>query len=151
MNRRPCHPTGVHRLASIRKVLTRTVLIRTVLIGVALSSATGCAGLHQPEVEQVASTFAAADADPATRCGLLAPATAAALEHDESAACPQAIEQVDLVPGGAVQSSEVWGDNAVVRMTGDTLFLTLTGQGWKVGAAGCTAQGEGPYLCRLEA
>jgi hypothetical protein len=36
-------------------------------------------------------------------------------------------------------------------LTGDTLFLTRTAAGWKVAAAGCTPQGEAPYLCRLEA
>jgi hypothetical protein len=45
----------------------------------------------------------------------------------------------------------VWGDNAQVRLTGDTLFLTRTDAGWKVAAAGCVPQGEAPYLCRLEA
>ena len=84
------------------------------------------------------------------RCALLAPATVAALEHDESAPCADALGQLDL-PGGQVVSSAVWGDNAQVRLTGDTLFLTRTAAGWKVAAAGCTPQGEAPYLCRLEA
>jgi hypothetical protein len=128
------------------------VLIATALVGTALLAATasGCAELHQPDVERVASAFARPGAEAADRCALLAPATVAALEHDETTACADAISELEL-PGGAVASSEVWGDNAVVRLTGDTLFLTLTGEGWKVTAAGCRSQGEGPYLCRLEA
>ncbi len=53
-------------------------------------------------------------------------------------------------PGGQVQQTEVWGDEAQVRMTGDTLFLTRTGAGWKVIAAGCTSGGDLPYQCRVE-
>jgi hypothetical protein len=108
----------------------------------------GCAGLQQPEVEQVAAAFTESGA--VDRCVLLAPATVAALEHDESAPCADALGQLDL-PGGQVVSSAVWGENAQVRLTGDTLFLTRTAAGWKVAAAGCTPQGEAPYLCRLEA
>ena len=108
----------------------------------------GCAGLQQPEVERVAAAFTQSGA--ADRCALLAAATVAALEHDESAPCPDALGQLDL-PGGQVVSSAVWGDNAQVRMTGDTVFLTRTDAGWKVAAAGCTPRGDAPYLCRLEA
>jgi hypothetical protein len=108
----------------------------------------GCAGLEQPEVEQVAATFT--QSGPVDRCALLAPATVAALEHDESAPCADALESLDL-PGGQVMSSAVWGDAAQVRLTGDTLFLTRTHTGWRVAAAGCVPQGEAPYLCRLEA
>jgi hypothetical protein len=115
---------------------------------VAAMAVGGCANLQQPEVEQVAATFTRSD--PADRCALLAPATVAALEHDESAPCADALEALDL-PGGQVMSSAVWGDAAQVRLTGDTLFLTRTDMGWKVAAAGCVPQGEAPYLCRLEA
>jgi hypothetical protein len=108
----------------------------------------GCAGLQQPEVERVAATFSQSGA--ADRCSLLATATVTALEHDESAPCPDALGQLEL-PGGQVVSSAVWGDNAQVRLTADTLFLTRTDAGWKVAAAGCRPQGDAPYLCRLEA
>jgi hypothetical protein len=107
----------------------------------------GCAGLQQPEVEQVAAAFATGD--PAARCELLAPATLAALEVGEAAACGQAIG--DLAPtGGQVVHTEVWGDAAQVRLADDTMFLTRTDAGWKVAAAGCTANGDAPYLCRVE-
>ncbi len=35
------------------------------------------------------------------------------------------------------------GDNAQVRLTSDTLFLTRTDAGWKVAAAGCVPAGRG--------
>jgi hypothetical protein len=106
-----------------------------------------CAGLEQPEVEQVASVFAAAD--PSARCQMLAPATLSALEVQRSESCVQAMAQLSL-PEGAVVSSTVWGDQAQVRLVGDTVFLTRTSSGWKVTAAGCRSRGDAPYACRLE-
>jgi hypothetical protein len=107
----------------------------------------GCANLEQPVVEQVASTFAAAD--PSARCAMLAPATVSAVEAARSESCVQAMAQLSL-PEGAVVSSTVWGDNAQVQLVGDTVFLTLTSTGWKVTAAGCRSRGDAPYVCRLE-
>jgi hypothetical protein len=54
------------------------------------------------------------------------------------------------LPGGAVRSAEVWGGAAQVVLTGDTLFLTETDDGWRVSAAGCRSRGEAPYACLLE-
>ena len=46
----------------------------------------------------------------------------------------------------------MWGEEAQVRLSDDTLFLTRTADGWRVSAAACTAQGaELPYECQLEA
>jgi hypothetical protein len=129
--------------AALRRCCSGIVAaVAAVLIG-------GCASAEQPDVERVARAFAESDA--AERCALLAPATVAALEHDEAVPCGDALTQLALPEGGEVQSSVVWGDNAQVRLHEDTLFLTRTGAGWKVGAAGCRPQGDAPYLCLLEA
>jgi hypothetical protein len=80
---------------------------------------------------------------------MLAPATGAAVEAQSGQLCAQAMAQLSL-PQGAVQSSTVWGDQAQVHLVGDTVFLTKTGNGWKVTAAGCTSRGDAPYGCRLE-
>lgn len=123
---------------------------RAFLLGafaLAVTVLAGCAGMERPEVERVAADFATGD--PATRCALLAPAALAALESDESAPCTAAVS--GLAPrGGQVQHTEVWGEEAQVRLTGDTLFLSRTGSGWKVVAAGCSPNGELPYDCRVE-
>lgn len=116
-------------------------------LGAAALLLSACAGLEQPEVEQVASAFAAAD--PSARCQMLAPATVSALEARRAESCVQAMAQLSL-PKGAVQASTVWGDQAQVRLVGDTVFLTRTSAGWKVTAAGCRSQGDAPYACRLE-
>ena len=107
----------------------------------------GCADLEQPEVERVATTFATAD--PAARCALLAPATVAAVESHASMPCTEAVRLLGT-SGGEVLAASVWGDAAQVRLRGDTLFLTRTGEGWRVSAAGCRPHGEAPYDCLLE-
>ncbi len=116
--------------------------------GAAIVVLAGCAGMQRPEVERVAADFATGDA--ATRCALLAPATRSSVERDESAACTQAL--AELAPSsGQVQHSEIWGDEAQVQLADDTLFLTHTGSGWKVAAAGCLAHvADAPYECSLE-
>jgi hypothetical protein len=119
------------------------------LTGVVAAAAllTGCAGLQQPEVEQVATAFATGA--PSAQCTLLAPATLSALEVQEAAACGQSVGE--LAPsGGRVVHTEVWGDQAQVQLTDDTMFLTRTSTGWRVAAAGCRPNGDAPYQCRLE-
>jgi hypothetical protein len=71
--------------------------------------------------------------------------------EEESSTCEEAIGQVPL-GAGKVTAVEVWGEEAQVRLTDDTLFLTRTTDGWRISAAACTPQGESlPYDCRLEA
>lgn len=116
-------------------------------LAVAAAVLSGCAGLQQPEVERVATDFATGN--PAARCALLAPATLAALTASEPAACGGRVSE--LAPsGGQVVHTEVWGDAAQVRLADDTQFLIHTNAGWKVAAAGCAPNGDGPYRCQVE-
>lgn len=119
-------------------------VIRAFILGATVAMLTGCAAMERPDVERVAGAFAVGD--PTARCSLLAPATVAALEREEP--CVAAVRAAP--PGGQVVETAVWGDAAQVRMSRDTLFLTRTGAGWKVVAAGCTPNGDLPYVCRLE-
>jgi hypothetical protein len=121
--------------------------MRAVAVAAVALLLSACASLEQPEVEQVASAFAGAD--PPVRCQMLAPATVSALEAQRAESCVQAMSQLSL-PRGAVVSSTVSGDQARVRLVGDTVFLTRTSTGWKVTAAGCRSRGEARYACRLE-
>jgi hypothetical protein len=110
----------------------------------------GC-GAGDPAAAQAASSFGAAlGAGDLTRaCELLAPATRATLEYQQSQACPQALRQDDLAPGAVVQV-EVWGGEARARTSSDTWFLTRTAHGWRVAAAGCVPQAQdAPYLCKV--
>jgi hypothetical protein len=117
----------------------------------ALLALSACSDVSAEGAEEFVEDFAAAQDDPAARCDLLAPETLAALVEDEGAPCAEAIEQLPIGSGDLV-SVEVWGEEAQVRLSDDTLFLTRTSEGWRVSAAACRGQGtEQPYDCRLEA
>lgn len=84
-------------------------------------------------------------------CRLLAPETLGQWEQDEGKACAEAIGTEELPKGGAVRATEVYGRQAMLRLDGDTLFLSQFSGGWKIVAAGCTPQGEQqPYQCLLK-
>ena len=119
-------------------------------LGLAALLLTGCASTPQPEVQRVATAFEDAGGDAEGRCDLLAPKTLAALEKLESQSCAEAIGQLRL-DGGNVESVQVWGGDAQVRLSGDTVFLTETHAGWRVSAAACQPNGVAPYECEVAA
>ncbi|MGR6967724.1 hypothetical protein ACU610_25015 [Geodermatophilus sp. URMC 61] len=123
--------------------------LRLAAVVLATAALSGCTGLQEDDVARVAGAFEDPAAAPADRCALLAPATLQTLESDESAPCADAIGQVPL-PGGAVEAVEVWGGDAQVRLSGDTVFLTETPSGWRVTAAACEPRGAMPYDCQVE-
>ena len=88
--------------------------------------------------------------DGATACTLLAPDTAAEVEQSNGKSCPEAILDEDLPAPGAVTRTEVYGQQAQVRLSGDTVFLGAFADGWRVVAAGCTPRGERPYDCIVQ-
>jgi hypothetical protein len=120
-----------------------------VVLGLAVVLA-GCASTQEAEVQRVATAFEDSGGDPGARCDLLALKALAALEQDQSEPCDQAIANLPLA-GGDVQSVEVWGGDAQVRLAGDTLFLAETRAGWRVTAAACQPNGEAPYDCEVAA
>ena len=110
----------------------------------------GCASADAPEVERVATQFEDSSGDPGSRCDLLAPRTLEQLEKQLQKSCAEGIGGIPL-EGGDVERVEVWGGDAQVRMSGDTVFLTHTSTGWKVAAAACSPRPEEPYDCEVEA
>ena len=131
-------------------VRSATTLGRLALLASMSALLTGCSSMQVPEVEEVATAFEDPAADPQTRCDLLAPATLVAFEQDEETSCAEAIQQVPLGGGGEIESVEIWGGDAQVRLSGDTLFLTETRAGWRVTAAACESRGEAPYACGVD-
>jgi hypothetical protein len=119
-------------------------------LGLATLLVTGCASTQEPEVQRVATAFEDSGGDPGARCDLLTPKALAALEESESQSCADAIGQLPL-DGGNVRSVQVWGGDAQVKLSGDTVFLTETHAGWKVSAAACRPNAEAPYDCEVEA
>ena len=111
---------------------------------------TGCSSAERPEVERVATQFEDSSGDAAERCRLLMPKTREQLEDQQQAPCEEAIGNLPL-RGGEVERVEVWGGDAQVRLSGDTVFLSRTPSGWRVAAAVCSPRPEGPYDCEVEA
>jgi hypothetical protein len=116
---------------------------------VLLAALAGCSSAEEPEVRRVAAAFEDPGGDAVTRCGLLVPATRAAVESREGAPCAQVLSRLGM-QGGSVRSVEVWGGSAQVRLAGDTVFLAQGRSGWQVTAAGCREQGDAPYDCVVE-
>ena len=93
---------------------------------------------------------AVADRDGTTACALLAPDTADEVAGSEDEPCADAVLAQQLPPPGAVTGTDVYGQWAQVRLTGDTVFLAVFPAGWRVVAAGCTPRPERPYDCVLK-
>jgi hypothetical protein len=117
-----------------------------------LVGAAGCGkSADQVEARRATTRFFAAVAahQDATACRELAPQAVSGLQTSDSS-CAQQIGELKLT-GGTVRSVRVWGDRAQVLLTRDTVFLARFRDGWKVTAAGCRAQANGPYDCDVEA
>ncbi|MFB9831075.1 hypothetical protein ACFFNX_02595 [Actinoallomurus acaciae] len=82
-------------------------------------------------------------------CADLAPQAARSLATSDSS-CADEIGKLKL-SGGTIRTVRVWGERAQVLLSRDTVFLTRLREGWKVAAAGCRRQAEGPYDCDVEA
>ena len=109
----------------------------------------GCSGAERSDVERVATEFEDTSGDPQARCDLLTPQALEQVEEQWQKPCAEGIGDVPL-EGGSVEAVEVFGGDAQVRLSGDTVFLTKTRSGWRVAAAVCTPQAEGPYDCEVE-
>jgi len=111
----------------------------------------GCAGTpHENAVTAAARSFVAkvSSGDGAAACALLTDDARSSAPGATDQSCAQAISNVKE-QGGAVGGVQVWGDAAQVHIGEDVLFLRLTSGKWKVSAAGCKPQPEGPYDCQV--
>ncbi|MEU5860406.1 hypothetical protein ABZ815_04500 [Nonomuraea sp. NPDC047529] len=115
-----------------------------------LLAAVGCA-VDTTSPARAAERFHAAVAahQEDAACGLLARTTADKLP-DPGQTCAQALGDVKLGPGGRVTEVNVWGNEAQVRLAGDTVFLHRFADGWRVKAAGCRPVRDLPYECEVE-
>jgi hypothetical protein len=100
--------------------------------------------------------FAAVEqGDGAAACARLSVDTRAQLESQEQRQCREAVTGLRL-EGGAPTRIEVYETNAKADLPGgQSAFLSLTAQGWRLSAIGCEPEGgkpaDRPYDCEIEA
>ena len=133
----------------------RSWTIGLLLLGLA---AAGC-GQSDDRVEARSVTdrfFAAVESgDGGAACDQLSPDTRNTLEADEQKPCRDAIGQ-SQIESARVGSMELYLNNAKADLeNGQSAFLSLTADGWRLSAVGCEP-GEGepaevPMDCELEA
>jgi hypothetical protein len=113
----------------------------------------GCAGQgnaedHNAGAAAVAFVASAKDS-PSASCNLLAPETRKELESTDGP-CDSALPQQVESGAGSVRQVEVYGKDAIVHLSTDTVFLARFHDGWRVTAAACTSQGDRPYDCKIK-
>jgi hypothetical protein len=131
---------------------------RLVVALIVAAAAGGCArDGDRDAVQAVTDRFYAAldtgDGDQA--CAQLSPAMRDELESQEQQACGEAVGSLQL-EGGALVRVQVYVTNAKADLaSGETAFLSLTREGWRLSAVGCMPVGgkpaDRPYDCELVA
>jgi hypothetical protein len=125
-----------------------------VVLASAALLAGGCSGQGTSESDIVSTTalaFAqAAGSAPDSACTMLAPETLQELEESEGP-CADSLAGQGLPTAKQVRDVEVYGKDAMAVLDEDTIFLARFDSGWKVTAAGCTANGDKPYECSVKA
>jgi hypothetical protein len=129
-------------------------VISAVAASILLFITAGCASVNdrQEAASSVAIRLLTAvqNNDGRAACAVLAPATAAEVAQSAEKDCPQAILDENLPGPGAVTDAAVFGQQAQVHTSTDTVFLAVFPGGWRVVAAGCTPQGDRPYHCVVQ-
>jgi hypothetical protein len=130
------------------------VVRSTALAAVAVVVLAGCGQLSGREDAAAASARRFEErltaSDSPGLCAALAPATREELEEEAGQDCVQAVDESDLPEGGPVRRVDVYGQQARVVLSADTLFLAVFADGWRVTAAGCEPRPSQPYSCELE-
>ena len=113
---------------------------------------TGCSSASTPAVSDAAVGFyrAVSAHRGQAACALLAPETVHELVQTASAPCRTAILEEDLPEPGGVLSVERFGNQAQVRLQGDTVFVAEFSGGWRIVALSCTPRRSLPYDCEVK-
>jgi hypothetical protein len=122
------------------------------LVGVVSLLPFGACAAPAGPAEDVARRFdeALSRSDWSAACALLASATKDDLERSAGKPCAEALAMEDLSEAGPVRAVQVFGTMAQARLGQDTFFLSRFPDGWKVMAAGCSPQPDGPYDCTVQ-
>jgi hypothetical protein len=89
-------------------------------------------------------------ADGTRACAALAPQTRQELQQSAKTSCRKAFFEERLSPAGTVREVQVYGRQARVVLSTDTLFLSVFPAGWKITAAGCAPRAHQPYQCQIK-
>jgi hypothetical protein len=136
-------------------VLRRAILLAVVVMMAGTTTViSGCSALN-PGTDAAVDTVQRFQDELTTgnagqACALLAPNTVEGLEEGEAGSCPDKLARLSLPQSGAVTDSRAYGRSAQVLLQDDTVFLTRSGDEWKITAAGCIQRGERPYDCDVE-
>jgi hypothetical protein len=128
-------------------------VLRQPIMGLfAVAALCGCTSdLAQREAAAAAMQFV--QATPVQACQLLAPDTLEELSDDAGTSCAVAMAQLNLPRRGAIQTVEVAGESAQVKLEDQVIFLARFPEGWRVTAAGCRRTDADPsnsYDCEVE-
>ena len=111
----------------------------------------------QAQVTEVTQRFftALGSGDGAGACAQLSPDTRKALEDDEQKPCREAIAGLSIETGTPTKL-ELYLTNAKADLdNGESAFLSLTAEGWRLSAVGCKPGSDPPedepMDCELEA
>ena len=126
----------------------------TLLVAALVATLAGCGTVAErgdaASAVAVGLLEAVAARDGSAACDRLAPDTVDELERSAGVPCPEAILDEDLPAPGEVLGADVFGQWAQVRLDGDTMFLAVFPDGWRVVAAGCSSRDPRPYQCELD-
>ncbi|MBZ4015064.1 hypothetical protein CCS38_04760 [Streptomyces purpurogeneiscleroticus] len=121
---------------------------------IVMSLAGGCASLDERRsaASEAARGFhrALSSTNGVAACGALAPGTREELIKESGTGCPRAVLEEQAALADRVRQVDVYGRQARVVLTGDTLFLARFRTGWKVTAAHCTLRPGQPYDCAVK-
>ncbi|MDT7841814.1 hypothetical protein RQC66_13825 [Streptomyces justiciae] len=124
------------------------------MVLVCAAGLSGCATLGERETaaSRAALRFerSVRQADWSRACAALAPQTRQELTESAKTSCVKALPDEELPYAGALRGSEVYGQQAQVVLTTDTLFLSAFPTGWLITAAGCEPRPHQPYQCKVK-
>ena len=146
---------GERKVAAVVRAGRRPRSAVAALVAVtALAATGGCGGLHPDgsAAAAVAGRFhdLVRRGDGRAACALLVRSTVEELEQSSGRTCPAAVLGAGLPRAMTVRGNDAYGRSARVLMDHDVLFLTVVGHLWRVRAAGCTADGQKPYDCKVK-
>jgi hypothetical protein len=123
--------------------------VATVIVVLATAGCGNLGSVEDANASDAALAFYRALDHPDLACRLLAPGTLSELQ-DSFGSCHHSLPQQHLPVATKVLSVDVYGEDAIVRLDRDVMFLARFTDGWRVTAAGCTPRQDRPFNCTIK-